>query len=103
MILSNKMSIRIGNKKIGKSSPCFIIAEAGVNHNGDVNLAKQLIIKAKEAGADCVKFQTFIAEQVATPEAPKAGYQLRNTDPNETQLDMLKKSFILKVKKKSEI
>ncbi len=91
MILSNKMSIHIGNKKIGKSSPCFIIAEAGVNHNGDVNLAKQLIIKAKEAGADCVKFQTFIAEQVATPEAPKAGYQLRNTDPNETQLDMLKK------------
>mgnify|MGYP001388567543 CR=1 FL=1 len=85
------MSFYIGNKKIGKSSACFIIAEAGVNHNGNIDLAKQLVVKAKEAGADCVKFQTFKAEEVVTPEAPKAGYQLRNTDPNETQLDMLKK------------
>jgi N,N'-diacetyllegionaminate synthase len=85
------MSFKIGNKKISKNSPCFIIAEAGVNHNGDVNLAKQLIIKAKEVGADCIKFQTFKANQVVTPEAPKAAYQMRNTNPNETQLEMLKK------------
>jgi len=85
------MVINISNKKIGENSPCFIIAEAGVNHNGDINLAKQLVIKAKEAGADCVKFQTFKAEQVVTPEAPKAMYQLKNTDPNESQIDMLKK------------
>jgi len=85
------MNFKIGNKKISKNSPCFIIAEGGVNHNGDVNLAKQLIIKAKEVGADCIKFQTFKSDQVVTPGAPKAGYQLRNTNPNETQLDMLKK------------
>ena len=87
----DKKVINIGNKKIGKDSPCFIIAEAGVKHNGDINLAKQLVIKAKEAGADCVKFQTFKAEQVVTPEAPKAMYQLKNTDPKESQIAMLKK------------
>jgi len=85
------MIINIGNKKIGNNSPCFIIAEAGVNHNGDINLAKQLVLKAKEAGADCVKFQTFKAEEVVTPKAPKANYQLRNTDPNESQIEMLRK------------
>jgi N-acetylneuraminate synthase/N,N'-diacetyllegionaminate synthase len=85
------MNIYIGNKKVGNKSPCFIIAEAGVNHNGDVNLAKQLILKAKEVGADCVKFQTFKAEQVVTPNAPKAMYQLKNTNPRESQIAMLKK------------
>lgn len=54
--------IRIGNKLIGEGEPCFIIAEAGVNHNGDVELAKNLIDTAKEAGADAVKFQTFTTE-----------------------------------------
>ena len=91
MLIPMQMNINIGNKKIGNNSPCFIIAEAGVNHNGDVNLAKQLILKAKEAGADCVKFQTFKAEQLVTPDAPKAIYQLKNTDPNESQIAMLKK------------
>jgi N,N'-diacetyllegionaminate synthase len=85
------MNIYIGKKKVGNNSPCFIIAEAGVNHNGDVNLAKQLILKAKEVGADCVKFQTFKAEQVVTPKAPKATYQLKNTNPHESQIAMLKK------------
>jgi len=85
------MNIYIGNKKVGNNSSCFIIAEAGVNHNGDVNLAKQLILKAKEVGADCVKFQTFKAEQVVTPNAPKAMYQLKNTNPRESQIAMLKK------------
>ncbi|MCK4348558.1 MAG: N-acetylneuraminate synthase family protein, partial [Thermoplasmatales archaeon] len=49
---------------MGEGAPCFIIAEAGVNHNGDVNLAKKLIDAAKDAGADAVKFQTFKAENV---------------------------------------
>ena len=68
----------------------FIIAEIGINHNGDINLAKQLVNKAKECGADCVKFQTFKAERVVTDNAPKAKYQLKTTDPRESQIDMLK-------------
>jgi N,N'-diacetyllegionaminate synthase len=68
-----------------------IIAEAGVNHNGDQNLALKLIDAAKMSGADCVKFQTFKAEEVVTASAPKALYQLDVTDKNESQLQMLKK------------
>ncbi len=69
---------------------CFIIAEIGVNHNGDMNLAKQLILSAKEAGADAVKFQTFVAEKLVTPHAKKAQYQLQNTAQEQSQLAMLK-------------
>lgn len=69
----------------------YIIAEAGVNHNGDINLAYKLIEKAKEVGADCVKFQTFKAEQIVTQSSPKAAYQLEVTDKQESQFDMLKK------------
>ena len=69
----------------------YIIAEAGVNHNGDIRIAKELIKKAKEAGADCVKFQTFKAEQIVTKTSPKAKYQLEVTDKAESQFDMLKK------------
>ncbi|PKA05197.1 N-acetylneuraminate synthase, partial [Leptospira ellisii] len=69
----------------------YIIAEAGVNHNGDPDLAKKLIYAAKQSGADCVKFQTFVAEEVASARAPKADYQLKVTDVQESQLDMLRK------------
>lgn len=69
----------------------LIIAEAGVNHNGDINLAKQLIDKAKEAGADIVKFQTFVAEKCVSKTAKKAEYQLQTTNNNESQLEMIKK------------
>jgi N-acetylneuraminate synthase/N,N'-diacetyllegionaminate synthase len=65
------MIIKIGDKLIGDGLPCFIIAEAGVNHNGDVNLAKKLIDVAKAAGADAVKFQTFKAENVVTKNYPQ--------------------------------
>ncbi|MGZ3867009.1 MAG: N-acetylneuraminate synthase family protein, partial [Bacteroidia bacterium] len=58
----------------------YIIAEAGVNHNGSIDMAYQLIDKAKEIGADCVKFQTFKAEQIVTASSPKANYQLKVTD-----------------------
>ena len=83
--------IKIGNYLIGKTSPCFIIAEAGVNHNGDLAMAMELVRQAKHCGADCVKFQTFKAERVVTKEAPKAEYQLKTTDAKESQIDMLKK------------
>lgn len=69
----------------------FIIAEAGVNHNGDIKLAKRLAKEAKAAGADCVKFQTFRAEALVTADGEKAGYQKKQTGGGESQLEMLKK------------
>lgn len=72
-------------------SRVFVIAEAGVNHNGDMKIAKQLIDAASVAGADAVKFQTFKAEKIVCKNAKKAGYQLETTDQSETQFDMLKK------------
>lgn len=69
----------------------FIIAEAGDNHNGDYNLALQLVDKAVEAGADCVKFQTFITENVISKFAEKADYQKENTGESESQYEMVKK------------
>ena len=69
----------------------FIVAEAGVNHNGSMELAKKLVDKAVEAKCDCVKFQTFVAEQVVNKFASKAEYQIYNTKNNESQLQMLKK------------
>ncbi len=67
----------------------FIIAEAGVNHNGSLALAKQLVDQAKEAGADCIKFQTFKAKNIASKNAKKATYQKEQTGADETQLQML--------------
>jgi len=69
----------------------FIIAEAGVNHNGDINFAKKLIDVAKEAGADAIKFQTFKAENLVSKNAKKADYQVTNTGNNESQYEMIKK------------
>jgi N,N'-diacetyllegionaminate synthase len=69
----------------------LIIAEAGVNHNGDLKLAKQLIDAAAEAGADLVKFQSFNASRLVTRSAKKADYQNRNTNSKESQYEMLRK------------
>jgi len=69
----------------------YIIAEAGVNHNGNLDLAIKLIDEAKEAGADCIKFQTFKTESLILKTAPKADYQLKTTDAEESQFNMLKK------------
>jgi len=68
----------------------LIIAEAGVNHNGDIEVAKRLIDVAADAGADLVKFQTFSAERLATQSAPKADYQNKTTNQTESQFAMLK-------------
>lgn len=69
----------------------LIIAEAGVNHNGDLELARQLIDAAAEAGADLVKFQTFNANRLATRSAKKADYQTKSTDSKESQHEMLRR------------
>jgi N-acetylneuraminate synthase len=69
----------------------FIIAEAGVNHNGDINLAYKLIDAAKEAGADAVKFQTFKSEKVISKKAEMAEYQKKNTGKEESQIEMIKR------------
>lgn len=67
----------------------LIIAEAGVNHNGDIELARRLVHAAAEAGADLVKFQTFVASRIATAAAPKADYQKETTGTAESQQDMI--------------
>lgn len=71
--------IKIGKKTIGYNCPVYFIAEAGVNHNGDIKLALKLIEEAKKCGADAVKFQTFRAEQVCLPTSPTPEYQKKNT------------------------
>jgi N-acetylneuraminate synthase len=83
--------VEIGGRFIGKGAPCFIIAEAGVNHNGDLSLARELIGAAADAGADAVKFQTFNADRLVTPHAPKAEYQKQAGSETETQRDMLRR------------
>ena len=84
-------TIKVGERLIGHGHPVWVIAEAGVNHNGNPDLAFQLLKEARDAGADCVKFQTFKAESVVSNAAPKAAYQLKTTDPGESQLDMLRR------------
>lgn len=82
--------VKIVDRNIGDGEPCFIIAEAGVNHNGDINLAKKLIDTAKDAGADAVKFQTFKAEGVVTKDASIADYAKKNIGKDLKQIDMIK-------------
>lgn len=86
-----KHGINIGGRPVGKDSPVFIIAEAGINHNGDLAMARELVSSAADCGADAVKFQTFKADRVVTAGAPKAMYQLEVTDKSESQLEMLEK------------
>ena len=72
-------------------SKILIIAEAGVNHNGDISIAKKMVDVAKEAGVDYIKFQTFVPEKLVSRYAEKAEYQKETTDAAESQLDMLRK------------
>jgi N-acetylneuraminate synthase/N,N'-diacetyllegionaminate synthase len=86
-----KQEIILPNHIIGENHPVFVIAEAGVNHNGDLALARKLIDVAAEAGVDAVKFQTFRAEKLVTFSAKQAAYQTQNTGAEESQLEMLKR------------
>jgi N-acetylneuraminate synthase/N,N'-diacetyllegionaminate synthase len=82
--------IRFGGREVGPGHPCFIVAEAGVNHNGSIEMAGDLIDAASASGADAVKFQTFKADELALETAEKAGYQLETTGAGESQHRMLR-------------
>src|SRR5690606_33903649 len=84
------MDFRIGTRRIGPGQPVFIIAEAGVNHNGRLDLAHRLVDAAADAGADAVKFQTFRAERIASASAPRAKYQVASDSGDQSQVEMLK-------------
>ncbi len=83
--------VTIGSKTLSKNSSVFIIAEIGVNHGGDMELAKKMILAAKEIGADAVKFQTFTAESLVSPGTPKVFYQESTTDASESHYEMIQK------------
>jgi N,N'-diacetyllegionaminate synthase len=89
--MSDEHIIKIGKREIGGGRPVFIIAEAGVNHNGELKLAKALIDQAVNAGADAIKFQTFFADNLLRKDAGKPVYQELNTSQNESQYEMLKR------------
>lgn len=90
------LRIQISNRYIAEDERTFIIAEAGVNHNGDMNLAMQMVDAAVNAGADAVKFQTFKADKLILKDIEKAPYQKVTTDCGETQYDMLKRLEVSK-------
>ena len=83
--------ISINGKKIGKNTPIFLIAEAGVNHNGDLTLAKKMIDIAAKADVDAVKFQTFKTEKLMLKSTPKVSYQKKATNNKENFFEMIKK------------
>jgi len=93
-----KMSINLiqkilnpDNSLAGKAGSVFVIAEAGVNHNGDIELAKKMIDAAAEAGVDAVKFQTFKTDLLVSPDVRQCDYQKRNTGMEESQYNMLRR------------
>ncbi len=83
--------IALQGRQIGGGARCFVIAEAGVNHDGDLAVAHQLVDAAADARADAVKFQTFAPDALASANAPKAAYQLRRTAGAESQREMLRR------------
>lgn len=83
-------AVKIGKRLVGEGHPTFIIAEAGVNHNGKIELAKKLVDIAVDAGADAVKFQTYKPEGIVTPQAGLADYAKKNIGKNIRQIDLLK-------------
>ena len=86
-----KKALKLGKHTIEEYGKVFIIAEAGVNHNGRLDLALKLVDMAKKIGADAIKFQTFKPENVVTAEGKMAAYQKKNLGKNISQLEMVKR------------
>ncbi|HEY8150967.1 MAG TPA: N-acetylneuraminate synthase family protein, partial [Vicinamibacteria bacterium] len=84
-----KSSFLINGRTVGKGAPCYVIAEAGVNHNCDVQLGYKLVETAGAAGADAIKFQSYTAGKIATRVAPR--YWFEPADPQGTQWDSFDK------------
>ena len=89
-LISMTDKIQIANRFVGEDQPVFIIAEAGVNHNGRIDLAIQLIDAAYDSGVDAVKFQTFKTEDLTTKQAKMAEYQIENVENIENQFALIK-------------
>ena len=92
-MIIDEIEIKVGdNRYIGNNHPCFIIAEAGVNHNGDLIRALEMVDIAADAGADAIKFQTFVTEKIITIDAPKSTYHINSTGDDSVQswFDLLK-------------
>jgi N-acetylneuraminate synthase len=82
-------TFEIEGRMIGLGQPCYLIAEGGVNHNGDIEIAKRLIDEAKAAAADAIKFQSFTADSIATKDCPKASYQSKEAGSQRAMLSRL--------------
>src|SRR5438093_13247970 len=82
--------LHVGRAIVGDGAPCYVVAEAGVNHNGDVNRALKMVRVAKESGANAIKFQSFNPEDLATATAPLAAYQKQSRGRRGTQIEMLR-------------
>lgn len=81
--------VSIGTFRIGPDERCFVIVEAGVNHNGQIETAKRLVEAVQEGGADAVKFQTWVTDKVMVPDAPAADYQKENVGRQLTQYEIV--------------
>lgn len=84
-------AVTIAGRSVSSDAPCYVIAEIGVNHNGETDLAHRLIDAAVAAGADAVKFQTYVTDELVLGSATQAAYQSRNTGGAETQAEMLRR------------
>lgn len=89
--MKNIKKIKIGNRLIGEGEPCFIIAEAGINHNGDIRIAKKMIDAVKNSGADCIKFQTFKAKEFINDSNLTYEYKSQGKTITESQVKMFER------------
>src|SRR5437016_3309061 len=83
--------LQIGARTIGPGHPVFVMAEAGANHNGDLGLAKELVVAAREVGADCIKFQTFSAQNFCADQTKQFTYRSQGVLVTESEFEMFKR------------